>query len=329
MRFRNCGHHFEWLRSGPLNRITDVEGLGVGHYTLVEDFPRILRTGVTAIRIEDVIRKPLMAASSVFNGYGKSMGLIQIDELGTLESHIYLTNTLSIGAVHQAAIKIALDEYPDLTSHNAIVMECNDSYLNDITALAVSESMAVEAYKNAARDFELGSVGVGTGMVCFDMKGGIGSASRVGVIDGREYTVGSLVLSNFGSRQDLRIEGFDLKQGESLNLAGGSLIMIVATDIPLLPHHLKRVARHMSLAIGILGAPGYHGSGDISLAFSTARTFDFDTLRIGDSSSNMNLIFRMAVQATTEAILDSMFCSKTMSGLKGTVKSIHETISRK
>lgn len=326
MRYREYAPLKDGFSTGKLNRITDVPRLRVGHCTIDRDQLTIVRTGVTVLRIDDVISKPVWAASNVFNGYGKSIGLVQVDELGTMESHVFFTNTLSIGAVQQGAVKIALRECHDITSFNAVVMECNDSYLSDIASLSVTDSMAIEAYDGAVKDFKMGSVGAGTGMVCFGFKGGIGSSSRMIEIDGREYTLGALVLANFGRTTDLKIPGLVDVNFEEPQRDGGSLIMVLSTDVPLLPHHLKRIARHLSLSIGILGAPGYHGSGDIALAFSTADRRDPQALTIGEDGSIMSRIFKASVWATVEAILDSMFSSPYTKGFHGTVPSILDSM---
>jgi len=329
MRYREYASLTDGFSTGKLNRITDVPRLRVGHCTVDRDRPTVLRTGVTVLRIDDVITKPVWAACNVFNGYGKSMGLVQVDELGTMESHVFLTNTLSIGAVQQGAVKIALREHPGTTSFNAVVMECNDSYLSDIASLSVTDMMTIEAYDGVVEDFPMGSVGAGTGMICFGFKGGIGSFSRVIEIGGREYTLGALVLANFGRTADLKMPGPVDANFEEPQKTGGSLIMVLSTDIPLLPHHLKRVARHLSLSIGILGAPGYHGSGDIALAFSTADRSDPQALTIGEDGSTMSQIFKASVWATVEAILDSMFSSPDMKGFRGATPSILDSIRQR
>ncbi len=330
-RFRHWSALPDGLRTGPRNLITDVPGLTVGHHTLVEDAPRILRTGVTVLRIPDALAQPVAAASHVFNGYGKTMGLVQIDELGTLESPIWFTNTLSIGAVQQGAVQVALREKPGLRSFNAVVTECNDSHLSDIATLAVTPAMAVLAHDDARADFPLGSVGAGAGMVCFGFKGGIGSASRVIELEGRLYTVGALVLANFGRREDLRLPGVALPPGAGPTNGSGSLIMVVGTDLPLLPHQLRRVTRHMSLAIGLLGGPGGHGSGDIAIAFSTGcrlgtgAVFQERTL-LANEGSAMDQVFRAATWACAESILDAMVTSPTTRGLRGTVDGLGDLL---
>ncbi len=322
MRFRDRSKFPDGLPAGPLNRITDVPGLAVGHHTLINDTPRILRTGVSVLRIDNVLSRPVSAACHVFNGYGKSMGLPQIEELGSMESDVFLTNTLSIGAVQQGAVQSILRDRPGIRSLNAVVMECNDGQLSDIGSLAVTPEMAGLALADARPEFEMGSVGAGTGMICFGFKGGIGSASRRVEIGGREFTVGALVLSNFGKKEDLRLPGHSLRFEDPPAESGdGSLIMIAATDAPLMPHQLKRVARHLSGAIGLLGSPGSHGSGDFALAFSTGLRFGGaepwrNEAILASDGEAMSLLFRAATWATAEAIIDSMLLSPAMRGFR-------------
>jgi len=327
MRFRELASPGDGCETGTLNKITDLEGIRVGHYTLTEDTPRCLRTGISVIRIPFVYERPVPAASSVFNGYGKSMGLIQIEELGTIESDIFLTNTLSIGAVHQGAVRLALESNAELSSLNVVVMECNDGFLNEIRALAIKEEMVADTVGNAKKDFQLGSCGAGTGMVCFGYKGGIGSSSRIIEFGGRKYTLGVFVLSNFGRSSDLRIPSLELRPRlQDFDREKGSLIMILGTDLPLMPHQLKRVTRHMNLAIGLLGAPGHHGSGDISLAFTTSREYSLSEQSLMNEGNTISEIFRAAVWACAEAIVDSMLCSGAMTGFKGSVDSLRSAI---
>jgi len=333
MRYRDHAPLPDGLPTGPLNRITDVPGLAVGHHTLIEDSPRVLRTGVSVLRIDDALNRPVAAACHVFNGYGKSMGLVQIEELGSIESSIYLTNTLSIGAVQQGAVALVREANPHLRSHNAVVMECNDGTLSQIATLAVTPEMAGLAMADAREDFALGSVGAGTGMICFGFKGGIGSASRRIAVDGREFTVGALVLANFGRREDLRMPGLETALSTSGESGDGSLIMIIATDLPLLPHQLKRVARHAGNGMGLLGCPGSNGSGDISIAFSTttrgggADTFQQREVIVNDSAT-MSLAFRAAAWATAEAILDAMVASPAMKSHHGDVPALGEVLAK-
>jgi D-aminopeptidase len=327
LRYRRLRTLPDGLPTGSLNLISDVPGIRVGHHTIWEEAPRILRTGVTALTIPNVVAQPVAAATHVFNGFGKSLGLMQIDELGTMESPVYLTNTLSVGAVHQGAVAVAQRERSPLRTYNPIVMECNDGRLSDIDALAVTPAMAALAHDAATENFELGSVGAGTGMICFGHKGGIGSSSRCIEVAGNEFTVGALVLSNFGRREDLRLPGTALSLAPGVMDGNGSLILIVATDLPLMPHQLRRVARHAALCIGQLGTPGYHGSGDVVVAFSTGlRLGSGEAMRsaniIANDGEAMNLAFRAAAWSCTEAILDSMLASPAVKGLRAEVPSL-------
>ncbi len=334
MRFRDYHQLPDGLPCGSLNKITDVAGLTVGHHTVIEDEPHILRTGVSVLRIEDVLARPVAAEYAVLNAFGKSIGLIQVEEVGTMQSPVFFANTLSTGTVDDGAVRLAIKEKPGLRSYNPVILECNDSELSDIAAMAVTPEMAEIAYEDAVEDFPVGSVGAGAGMVCYSFKGGIGSSSRVIEVENKKYTVGAMVLSNYGTRNDLRIPGLDRsfavepREEESQK---GSLIMVVATDLPLLPHQLKRVARHAPMAIGLLGSPGGHGSGDIALAFSTTyREGGEGVLQtrevVSEHGPTMTLVFRAAVWATAEAILDSLYASPTVKGLRKTVPSIRTVL---
>lgn len=335
VRYRDYEQLPDGLPCGPLNKITDVPGLAVGHHTLQQQEPTILNTGVTCLSIENVQSSQVAAATHIMNGFGKSLGLAQIDEIGTMESHVFLTNTLSVGAVQQGAVKIALKERPNIRSFNAVVMECNDGRLSDIAQLAVTPEMADLALRDATDDFPMGSVGAGTGMICFGYKGGIGSSSRLIEIDGKVYTVGSIVLSNFGRQDDLTLPGKGRlaprpdAEGES---GDGSLILVVATDVPLMPHQLKRVARHSCLSVGLLGGPGSHGSGDFALAFSTTmRTTPgsaiMERANLVNDGAAMSALFRAAAWSCAEAILDSMLLSPATKGFRTEVLSLADFVN--
>lgn len=197
------------LPSGQLDAITDVGDIRVGHCTLDEGN---VHTGVTVVLPNDdpLMQKPL-AASCIFNGFGKSVGLMQMAELGCLETPLALTNTFSVGAIATAQIRAALSAHPEVgrewSTVNPLVLECNDGYLNDIQALAVTEKHYTEACASASREFMQGSVGAGRGMSCFHLKGGIGSASRIAECGGQVFTVGALVLSNFGKAEHCLLAG--------------------------------------------------------------------------------------------------------------------------
>lgn len=305
--------HIGALPSGPRGTIADVEGVTVGHRTLDEG---AVQTGVTVIypHCDDPFLNKVPAAVSVINGFGKSIGLVQVEELGVLETPIALTNTFGVAAVAQAQIRAAIQAHPQIGREwptvNPLVFECNDGYLNDIQAFAVSERHYNDACEAASVDVASGSVGAGRGMSCFDLKGGIGNASRVVDVVGKRYTVGALVLANFGRLPMLMVDGMPLGRvlaeraakavaagaaaaavsetsasvGISVNSASsgisatsskpeqGSIIMIVATDAPLDARQLKRLSLRAAAGLARTGSVYGHGSGDIALAFSTAYT---------------------------------------------------------
>ena len=198
------------------------------------------------------------AAVHVINGYGKTTGLLQIEELGTLESPIALTNTLSVGIVQQALVKYMLKQNKEIglsaETINVVVGECNDSYLNDIRACAVCEQDVYDAIQNASADFALGSVGAGRGMSCFEMKGGIGSSSRIVSIGRQNYTIGALVLTNFGRKQDFSFSSYDFSTFTDSSVEQGSIIILLATDIPLSSRQLKRLCKRMPIALAKTGS---------------------------------------------------------------------------
>ena len=265
------------LQKGKNNLITDVKGVKVGHKTLDNGN---IKTGVTAIipHSDNIFREKLICSSYVINGFGKSVGLVQINELGTLETPIILTNTLSVGTCSTALVKYMLKENDDIGvttgTVNPVVCECNDGYLNDIRGLHVKEEDVFDAIENAEINFKEGNIGAGTGMSCYQLKGGIGSASRVLKLDDKEYTIGSLVLSNFGLKEDLLVDGIKvgekILEKESEELEKGSIIIILATDIPMNERQLKRIAKRVPIGLARTGSHIGNGSGDIVIAFSTA-----------------------------------------------------------
>lgn len=320
------------LQSGPRNKITDVPGVSVGHCTVDSEKHK---TGVTMVMPcpENPFFHKLPAAAVVLNGFGKTTGLVQIDELGTLETPIALTNTLNVGPVWDALAEYMIDRCAEndhmLRSVNPVVCECNDGTLNQIQKRAVTAEHVLFAIKNAQSDFEEGAVGAGRGMVCHDLKGGIGSASRLMEIDGKTYTLGVLLLSNHGNLADLTISGQNIGKelAEHLNKREpdkGSCIAIVATDLPLDSRQLGRVAKRVSVGLARLGSYIGHGSGEVFLAFSTANAWDpreKSTLRQGTffSEDEMDLPFRAVAECAEEAVLNSMFTAYTTTGWQGNV----------
>lgn len=333
-RLRDLGIRVGEFETGPLNKITDVEGILVGHVSLISDHPTKIRTGVTVIDFsEDPYESPLSAGVFVLNGYGKSTGLIQVEELGQIETPLAMTGTFSVGQVFEGMVRHMLHIHLEIRSVNPIVLECNDGFLNDISHPSVRPEHVFKALENACEDFELGSVGAGTGMISFGYKGGIGSSSRVVEIDGIKYTVGTLVLNNYGRAKDFRFFGKSLSSPFNPKDTAGSIIMILATDIPLTSRQLKRLCRHAMLALGRIGTPGYTSSGDICLALSTGfrwkKNGKISVELIPDSNPEFNRIFSAVVDTVEESIYDSLICAEPMDGYKGKIEAFPlETITK-
>lgn len=331
------------LQSGSRNSISDVSGVTVGHKTLSEND---IQTGVTAILPHqgNLFRDKLIAASHVINGFGKTSGLAQIDELGTLESPILLTNTLSVGTVQDALIKYMLNQTHEIGRStgtvNPVVGECNDMVLNNIRLQSVQKDDVFDAIQNATPDFEEGAVGAGRGMVCYSLKGGIGSASRIIQLDHATYTLGTLVLSNFGYITDLTIDGrkigMEIKDEVIPPAEGsdkGSIMIIMATDLPVSHHQLKRIIKRGTTGLARTGSIIGHGSGDIIIGFSTANAVPHtkpaspeNFLQIHDSE--LDEVFRAAGESVEEAVLNSLINAETVTG-RGNVtkKSLREFLS--
>ncbi|WP_457742070.1 DmpA family aminopeptidase [Thermococcus sp.] len=306
---------------GRRNSIADL-GVKVGHKTLIEG--EDVRTGITVLipPVRNPYRERLFASTFVMNGFSKPVGFVQVDELGYIETPIALTNTLSIYTVANAMVKHMIELNPDLKSVSPLVMECNDAYLNNVKKMAIKEEHYFEAVKNASLDFEEGSVGAGTGMSAFEFKGGVGSSSRVVEIGGEEYTVASLVLANFGRREDLTIAGVPvgvkLKDYPGKGTLGrGSISIVVATDAPLTARQLKRLAKRAIVGLARTGGYAYHGSGDVVLAFSTAQTvpLDKEPQLISFLPDNaLSKLFKATAEATEEAIVNALLQARTMKG---------------
>lgn len=313
------------MKTGELNKITDVKGVKVGHKTIDNGD---IHTGVTVIIPSEynIFHNKYVASSYVINGFSKTSGLIQIDELGTIESIIGLTNTLNVGTVQQAIVKHMLKNNPDIGKNtgtiNAIVGECNDGYLNDIRKCAVTEEDVYEAIENATIDFEIGSVGAGRGMSCFGMKGGIGSASRIVPLDGEELTIGILALSNFGLKKDFIFDKINFSNYHDETLEKGSIIIILATDIPLSSRQLKRVCKRMSVSLARLGSHLGNGSGDVVIGFSTANVIPHyptsDMISIKEiHEDKIDIVFRASIEACEAAIISSLLNNETLVGRDG------------
>jgi D-aminopeptidase len=321
---RDHGLRIGELEPGPRNAISDVAGVLVGHVTVARDEPDppagrgVARTGVTAIvpaAPESLVAKPLVAGTAVLNGAGELTGSLQIREWGVIETPVYLTATMSVGRVYDGAVAAALaaDRLVG-TDHVVIpvVGECDDSWLNDVRTVQVEAEDAARALAAATADVQQGAVGAGTGMVCFDRKGGIGTASRVA-----GATVGVLVLTNFGRARELRVDGVPVGRLLDLEAArsapAGSCVVVVATDAPLTTAQLERVARRAGLGLARTGSVAHHGSGEIFVAFSTAR----EVPPLADAA--LDDLFEATVDATEEAVLNSLWSARTTTGREGRV----------
>lgn len=319
--------HSKWS-CGARNLITDVPGVQVGQVTIQHGEAN---TGVTAVLPHggNLFMEKVMAGVSVINGFGKSVGLVQIEELGTIESPIILTNTLSVGTALTAMVKYMTARNPDIGvttgTVNCVVTECNDGRLNEIRGLHVREEDVVRAVETASEAFEEGTVGAGTGMVCLGLKGGIGSSSRCIEVDGELHTIGALVMTNFGAAGNLVIGGrhFDTrKYFEDNKKDSGSVIIIIATDVPLNERQLKRVAKRSMIALGRVGSYCGNGSGDIAIAFTTANNqphySDKNILNMKMFyDENIDCVFEAAVEAVEEAIISSLYHAKTAVDVRG------------
>lgn len=346
-RARDLGVPFVGL-PGLNNAITDVKGVEVGYSTIISGEGENvigkgpIRTGVTAIFPRGKAKKfsPVYANWYSLNGNGEMTGTTWVTESGFLETPIMITNTNSVGEVRQAVLKWFVDTdwyrgenwwytYP-------VVAETYDGFLNDIYGFHVKENHVLEAIKNASSGkIAEGNVGGGTGMMCLGFKGGTGTSSRVFEINDTQYTVGALVQSNFGAKRNLSIAGVPvgIELKDTLNYeykappkssrqeGDGSIIVIVATDVPLLPHQLKRIAQRIPLGVGIVGGRGSNGSGDIFLAFSTAneKAFNRGEMTTVQTMSNDLLmpVFEATVQVVEEAIINAMVAAETMEGING------------
>ena len=318
------------LPTGAQNKITDVPGVTVGHCTV--DTPEH-KTGVTVLLPcpENPFTHKLPAAAFVLNGFGKSLGLVQVEELGTLETPIALTNTLNVGLVHDALVEYMVGrceaEGVPLRSVNPVVCECNDGGLNHIQRRAVGKEQVFAALASAGLDFAEGDVGAGKGMVCHGLKGGIGSASRILNFDGTQYTVGVLVLANHGRMGDLTIQGRNigaqLEQAKAAKESDvGSCIVLLATDLPLDSRQLGRAVKRASVGLARLGSFIGHGSGEVFVAFSTANPVlaeDESALRTITAfhEGQLDPVFRATAECTEEAVLNCLFTAHTVTGWDG------------
>lgn len=337
-RARELGIVAGILAPGPLNSITDVDGVLVGHVTLIDGTD--IRTGVTAIRPHggNLHAKRVPAGVAVGNGYGKMAGSTQIEELGELESPILLTNTIAVAAAIEGTVRWTLN-YPgneEIRSVNAVVGETNDGLLNDIRQFSVrSEHVQIALQSAASGVVQEGSVGAGTGTQAFGWKGGIGTSSRLAPTSQRTFTVGVLVQTNFGGVLSIagapvgKALGADFLSDDLLRINGdGSVNIIIATDAPLSDRNLTRLAKRAFLGIGRTGSPMTNGSGDYAVAFSTALSVRRTRGHHGCASiedlvnTEMSPLFLAAVEATEEAVYNALFRASTIVGHRGTLHAL-------
>lgn len=325
-RAREIGIQIGDLLTGTHNAITDVAGVKVGHVTL--NAGDSIRTGVTAILpSDDIWTARLFGAAYTIHGNGEATGIARINQAGWVESPILLTNTLSVGAVHDGVVRYIVKRYPDNNIVLPIVAECYDGGLNDISGLHVTPEHAIEAIENATDGPVIeGCVGGGTGMRCYGFKAGIGTSSRVLSEERGGWTVGVLVNSNGGRRHQLRIDGVpvgrEITGSPPKPTRDGSFIIVIATDAPLTHRQLKQLAIRATHGLARTGTPSTDGSGEFVIAFSTANifpsrtetgTFSIEMLSNGRLSS----LFQAVIEATEEAIVNSMTMATTTTGRNG------------
>jgi D-aminopeptidase len=327
-RLRDQGYSVGRFPTGERNALVDVPGVLVGHLTLDEG--ERLRTGVTAIlpHGENIYAHKVLGACHVVNGYGKAAGLSQLEELGTVESPILLTSTLSVGPVWEGGLRYVLERNPeaarDRDTVNVIVGECFDGWLSDARSLPVRAEHALEALAGAsAAELREGSVGAGTGTTCFGYKAGIGSSSR----RAGGHLLGALVCSNYGARRDLHLltgRAEAGRPGPEPPAQGGSIMVVLASDAPLSERQLRRLAARAAFGLGRAGSFASNGSGEYVIAFSTAQRVahrsDGDHERLcflRDDSEQLRGLFEAAVEATHEAVLNSLCVAHAMSGRDG------------
>jgi D-aminopeptidase len=343
------------LPAGEGNSITDVDGVHVGHCTVTRKDNVAVQTGVTVVvpHGDNVFREKVVAACHVINGFGKSFGLVQVQELGQLESPIALTNTLSVPAVVDGLLDHLLGENPEIGtttgSVNVVVGECNDSVLNDLRGRHVRPAHVASALAAAAGGpVEQGSVGAGRGTSAYGLKGGIGTASRLISQPGFRATVGVLVLSNLGRLEELLIAGravgrvlADERAADKAARDGGSIMVVVATDAPVDSRQLGRLLRRVQNGIARTGSFTSHGSGEVAIGFTTAtrirhfpREPTISLAMLREDGPLFDQLFTAVTEATEEAILNSLFHAEPVSGRSGArrdafpIERLHELLER-
>jgi D-aminopeptidase len=332
-RLRDLGIVIGTYPTGTNNAITDVPGVLVGQCTLLYDEPRVARTGVTMVvpRAGKIWEDYACAGCFSFNGNGDMTGIPWLEESGMLTSAVGITNTHQVGVVRDALVAYATENGFSDRFMLPVVTETYDGWLNDINAFHVKKEHVYQALTDAASGAVAeGNVGGGTGMICHDFKGGIGTSSRLVDSESGQYTVGILVQSNYGDRQFLRVNGVPV--GQEINQAHtplpwispstqGSIIIVVATDAPLLPGQCTRMAKRATVGMARVGGVGYNGSGDLFLAFATGNHLPPDAHAPYHLTMiphhHLNPFFEAVAEATEEAILNSLTAAETLTGYKG------------
>lgn len=333
IRIRDHGISVGHLPPGENNAITDVPGVWVGHQTIIYDQPRIARTGVTVIlpREGNIWKDNAFAGYYALNGTGEMTGMHWLEESGLLCYPVVLTNTHHVGTAHEALVAYGQQTGETTLSSLPVIAETWDGWLNDMDAFHIKQEHVIAALKSAkAGKVEEGNVGGGTGMICHDFKGGIGTASRLVECPSGRYTVGTLVQANHGERQDLSIDGVPVGRELSYDhipspfpeepTSSSSIIVVVATDAPLLPVQCRRLAKRASLGVARVGGIGHNGSGDIFLAFATGNHFPASQKGSYEIEMlphhNLNPFFRAVIECVEESILNALAAAESMTGYK-------------
>ena len=336
-RLRDLGITIGTYPPGPHNAITDVPGVWVGHHTLIYDQPRLARTGVTVIvpREDQIWRDYAFAAYYSFNGNGEMTGLPWLEESGMLGSAVAITNTHQVGIVRDALVAYSVEKGYTTGFLLPVVAETYDGWLNDINAFHLTQEHVFAALADAKPGpVAEGNVGGGTGMICHEFKGGIGTASRMVQSNEESYTIGVLVQANYGNRAMLRVDGVPV--GREIDHAhtptprgdragGSSIIAIIATDAPLIPAQCKRLAQRATVGLARVGGTGHNGSGDIFLAFATGNhlpadhgpTYNLNML----PHARLNPFFDATAEAAEEAILNALCAAETLTGFQN--RTVH------
>ncbi len=344
-RLRELGIIIGRYPTGRYNAITDIPGVLVGHSTIISGSGKLrvgkgpVRTGVTAILPNkgNIFQERVVGSGFILNGAGEISGLTQVIEWGIIETPIILTNTFAVGTCSEATVRFLVEKYPGIgVKHDVIIPvvgECDDSWLNDIAGRHIKYEHVYEAIRTATGGYvREGSVGGGTGMITCDFKAGIGTSSRKLPPNKGGYIVGVMVMSNFGRMQELRIDGLpigkilkpDFKDFKFREEGYGSIIVVVGTNAPLSNHQITRLCKRSALGIGRVGSFASHGSGEIIVGFSTANTVPRETKKMTYKikilvDEALDPLYEAVIEATEEAILNSLCMAETMEGHSGHV----------